>query len=49
MVQFLSDLEQSLRPVGLKDLGNLLALKKEEHDKRGLPFDGEFYNWDWAY
>ena len=48
-LQFLADLEQKLRPVGLKDRETLLALKKEEHDKKGLPFDGEFYLWDYRY
>ncbi|TFK91138.1 metallopeptidase MepB [Polyporus arcularius HHB13444] len=46
---FLTDLEQKLRPVGLKDRETLLALKMEEHAKKGLPFDGEFYLWDYRY
>lgn len=45
----MTDLEQKLRPVGLKDRETLLALKKEEHDEKGLPFDGEFYLWDYRY
>ena len=45
----MADLEQKLRPVGLKDRETLLALKKEEHDAKGLPFDGEFYLWDYRY
>ncbi len=24
-------------------------MKKEEHDEKGLPFDGEFYLWDYRY
>ena len=48
-LQFLTDLEQKLRPVGLKDRETLLALKKEEHEEKGLPFDGEFYLWDYRY
>ncbi|KAH9922802.1 metallopeptidase MepB [Epithele typhae] len=47
--EFLTDLEQKLRPVGLKDREILLALKKEEHDEKGIPFDGEFYLWDYRY
>jgi Zn-dependent oligopeptidase len=38
-----------LRPVGLKDREALLALKKNEHEEKGLPFDGEFYIWDYRY
>ena len=48
-LQFLTDLEQKLRPVGLKDRETLLALKQEEHKEKGLPFDGEFYIWDYRY
>ncbi|KDQ54110.1 hypothetical protein JAAARDRAFT_136150 [Jaapia argillacea MUCL 33604] len=47
--EFLADLEQKLRPVGLLDRERLLALKKEEHEKKGLAFDGEFYLWDYRY
>ncbi|KAG6917456.1 hypothetical protein DXG01_002433 [Tephrocybe rancida] len=46
---FLSDLENKLRPVGLKDRDILLAMKKKEHEAKGLPFDGEFYFWDYRY
>ncbi|EMD39827.1 hypothetical protein CERSUDRAFT_81164 [Gelatoporia subvermispora B] len=49
VVEFLADLEQKLRPVGLKERVELLALKKEEHEQKGLPFDGEFYIWDYRY
>ncbi|KAI0789664.1 metallopeptidase MepB [Abortiporus biennis] len=49
VVSFLSDLEQRLRPIGLKNREILLAMKKQEHDKLGLPFDGEFYLWDYRY
>ncbi|KAJ3555465.1 hypothetical protein NM688_g2565 [Phlebia brevispora] len=49
VVNFLSDLEQKLRPVGLKDRETLLAMKQEEHKAKGLPFDGEFYIWDYRY
>ncbi|KDQ62378.1 hypothetical protein JAAARDRAFT_189705 [Jaapia argillacea MUCL 33604] len=47
--EFLADLEQKLRPVGLLDRERLLALKKEEHEKKALPFNGEFYIWDYRY
>ncbi|KAG2069924.1 zincin [Suillus decipiens] len=46
---FLDDLEAKLRPVGERERKILLQLKKEEHEKRGLPFDGEFYIWDYRY
>ncbi|KAG2357602.1 hypothetical protein BDR07DRAFT_1453044 [Suillus spraguei] len=46
---FLDDLEAKLRPVGEKERDILLQLKKEEHEKRRLPFDGEFYIWDYMY
>jgi Zn-dependent oligopeptidase len=45
----LRDLENKLRPIGLKDRETLLALKKEEHAEKGYPFDGEFYIWDYRY
>ncbi|KAL1748030.1 hypothetical protein HDZ31DRAFT_30711 [Schizophyllum fasciatum] len=49
VVDFLGDLEQKLRPVGLKDRETLLAMKQREHKEKGLPFDGEFYIWDYRY
>lgn len=45
--QFLDELEDKMRPVGIKDREVLLSMKKEEHAKLGLPFDGEFYVWDY--
>ncbi|EKM49553.1 uncharacterized protein PHACADRAFT_265095 [Phanerochaete carnosa HHB-10118-sp] len=47
--EFLADLEQKLRPVALKEREILLALKQEEHKKKGLEFDGEFNIWDYRY
>ncbi|PIL22512.1 hypothetical protein GSI_15201 [Ganoderma sinense ZZ0214-1] len=47
--EFLSDLQQKLNPVGKKDYDTLLALKKEEHAQKGLPFDDKFYLWDYRY
>jgi Zn-dependent oligopeptidase len=47
--QFLDDLGEKLKPVGAKEREILLAIKKEEHEKLGLPFDGEFYIWDYRY
>jgi Zn-dependent oligopeptidase len=35
--------------MGHKDRERLLVMKKEEHEKQGLPFDGEFYLWDYRY
>jgi len=46
---FLNDLEQKLKPVGVQDRERLLALKQEEHEANGLPFDGEFNIWDYRY
>lgn len=46
---FVDDLEAKLRPVGIKEREILLALKKDEHEKHGFPFDGEFYIWDYRY
>ncbi len=45
----MDDLEQRLRPVGIKDRATLLEMKKKEHEAKGLPFDGEFYIWDYRY
>lgn len=47
--QFLDDLEQKLRPVGLKEREILLGMKQRECKEKGLPFDGEFYIWDYRY
>jgi Zn-dependent oligopeptidase len=47
--QFVNDLEAKLRPVGINDRKVLLALKKKEHEEKGLSFDGEFYLWDYRY
>lgn len=38
-----------MRPVGIKEREILLAIKKKEHEDKGLPFDGEFYIWDYRY
>ncbi|KAF9013473.1 hypothetical protein BDQ17DRAFT_1231331 [Cyathus striatus] len=46
---FLNDLESKLRPVGLKERDILLEMKRKEHEAKGLPFDGEFYIWDYRY
>ncbi|KAJ7288408.1 metallopeptidase MepB, partial [Mycena rebaudengoi] len=47
--EFLDDLEEKLKPIGMKERESLLALKKEEHEEKSLPFDGEFYGWDEGY
>lgn len=46
---FLSDLESKLKPMGEAERKKLLDLKKSEHEKRGLDFDGTFYLWDYRY
>ncbi|KAF8225878.1 metallopeptidase MepB [Tricholoma matsutake] len=46
---FLDGLDEKLRPVGIKERDILLALKKKEHEEKGLPFDGNFYLWDYRY
>ncbi|KAL0960667.1 hypothetical protein HGRIS_005696 [Hohenbuehelia grisea] len=46
---FLDDLESKLRPVGLKEREILLAMKEAEHKEKNIPFDGEFYLWDYRY
>ena len=48
-LQFLSNLEQGLRPIVLKEREALLTLKQEDHKARGIPFDGELYSWDQGY
>jgi metallopeptidase MepB len=47
--KFLDDLKSHLDPLGIKERATLLALKKEEHLKRGLLFDDTFYIWDYRY
>jgi metallopeptidase MepB len=46
---FLDDLQNKLEPVALKERETLLAMKKEEHEARRIPFDGQFYLWDYRY
>ncbi|KAF9223776.1 zincin [Gyrodon lividus] len=47
--EFLDDLKRNLDPLGKKELEILLALKKEDHAKRGLPADDNLYIWDYRY
>ncbi|KZV65296.1 metallopeptidase MepB [Peniophora sp. CONT] len=47
--EFLDDLEQRLRPLGVKEREVLLGLKAEDCQARGIPFDGEFMIWDYRY
>ncbi|KAJ7288404.1 metallopeptidase MepB [Mycena rebaudengoi] len=47
--EFLDDLEEKLKPIGLKERDVLLALKKKEHEERNLPFDGGLYISDKGY
>jgi Zn-dependent oligopeptidase len=44
---FLKDLEEKLRPLGIKERDDLLALKKEEHERLGLTQDPVFRLWDY--
>ncbi|KAI0648035.1 hypothetical protein C8Q79DRAFT_1008398 [Trametes meyenii] len=44
--EFLRDIERRLRPIGGKDLKAFLAMKKQEHQEKGFPWDGELYAWD---
>lgn len=46
---FLDDVQQKLNPIGQNDLQNLLALKQQEHQELGIPFDGVLYAWDSRY
>ncbi|KAI9465435.1 Metalloprotease [Lactarius psammicola] len=46
---FLSDLEQKLRPLGAQERETLLKLKADELKAIGEPFDGELYQWDYRY
>lgn len=46
---FLSDLETKLRPLGLEERKQLLAMKQKEHEERGLPKDDQFNLWDYRY
>ena len=42
----MNDVAAKLKPIGLQERAQRLALKEEEHRERGLPFDGELYIWD---
>ncbi|KDR70652.1 hypothetical protein GALMADRAFT_75898 [Galerina marginata CBS 339.88] len=46
---FLDDLVEKLLPIGIKDCENHLAIKKKEHEARGLLFDGKYNLWDESY
>ena len=49
VADFLSEFEEHLRPVGLRDRKVLLSMKEEDCKKRGLSFDGKYYAWDTGY
>ncbi|KAF7792617.1 hypothetical protein EIP86_003714 [Pleurotus ostreatoroseus] len=49
VVDFLSDLEQKMQPLTLRERETLLALKEGEHRTQGTPFDGKYYGWDYSY
>jgi len=46
VLDFLGDLKTRLAPGGVKEIAHLLELKKNDHEARGLPFDGNYYLWD---
>ncbi|KAK3319004.1 peptidase family M3-domain-containing protein [Apodospora peruviana] len=46
VLDFLGDLKTRLAPGGAKEIEHLLALKKKDHESRGVPFDGNYYLWD---
>uniref|UniRef100_A0A8C7SMI8 Thimet oligopeptidase n=1 Tax=Oncorhynchus mykiss TaxID=8022 RepID=A0A8C7SMI8_ONCMY len=46
---FLEELARKLKPLGEEERHVILKLKKEECQKRGLPFKGELYAWDTRY
>jgi hypothetical protein len=43
------ELARKLKPLGEEERHVILKLKKEECQKRGLPFKGELYAWDTRY
>ncbi|KAG9310225.1 Metalloprotease [Chiua virens] len=47
--KFLEELKRYLDPIGKKDLETIIALKNEDHIKRGLPIDDNLYHWDSGY
>lgn len=49
VVDFLTDFERKLHPITLTERDTLLAMKRDEHERLGLPFDGTFYAWDSSY
>ncbi|KDQ17393.1 hypothetical protein BOTBODRAFT_105721 [Botryobasidium botryosum FD-172 SS1] len=52
VIEFLDNLEQRLRPVGLNEVDTLLQLKKEEeatHKYPNAPPTDVFYLWDYRY
>ncbi|KAK4448492.1 peptidase family M3-domain-containing protein [Podospora aff. communis PSN243] len=46
VLDFLGDLKSRLVAGGAKEIDHLVALKKKDHEARGLPFDGNYYLWD---
>lgn len=49
VLQFLHELKDQLRPLGLKEVQNLKNIKKKECEKLGIPYDGHYYVWDHRY
>ncbi|CAI5722575.1 unnamed protein product [Hyaloperonospora brassicae] len=47
--EFLNDLNNKLEPIAMKDLDDLLELKKAECERNGWNFDGKINMWDFRY
>lgn len=47
--EFLDDLENKLRPLGEKEKSELLAIKKEDCEARGIAYVDELFLWDYRY
>lgn len=46
---FLADLNEKLRPLGIAEKQELLALKKEDCAERGIAYSDTLYLWDYRY
>lgn len=47
--EFINDLKNKLRPLGLKEVEILKQLKEKECKELELPYDGNYYIWDHRY
>ncbi|KAK0636690.1 peptidase family M3-domain-containing protein [Bombardia bombarda] len=46
VLDFLGGLKSRLAAGGVKEIGHLLKLKKDDYESRNVPFDGNYYLWD---